>query len=57
MQVVYFSNVSESTKRFVEKLNIPSVRIPLRPRVEKMPELSEDSVLILPTYGLSLIHI
>lgn len=51
MQVVYFSNVSEYTKRFVEKLNIPSVRIPLRPRVEKMPELSEDSVLILPTYG------
>lgn len=51
MQVVYFSSVSEYTKRFVEKLNIPSVRIPLRPRVEKMPELSEDSVLILPTYG------
>lgn len=51
MQVVYFSSVSGYTKRFVEKLNIPSVRIPLRPRVEKMPELTVDSVLILPTYG------
>lgn len=51
MQVVYFSSASGYTKRFVEKLNVPAVRIPLYPRKEAMPELLEDSVLILPTYG------
>jgi len=29
MLVVYFSSVSENTRRFVEKLDLPSVRIPL----------------------------
>lgn len=49
--IVYFSSVSGNTKRFVEKLDHPSVRIPLRPRVEGIPQLEQASVLILPTYG------
>lgn len=51
MQIVYFSSVSGYTKRFVEKLNLPAVRIPLYPKKEEMPELTEPSVLIVPTYG------
>lgn len=49
--IAYFSSVSGNTKRFVEKLGHPSVRIPLRPRVEGIPQLEQPSVLILPTYG------
>lgn len=49
--IVYFSSVSGYTHRFVEKLDLPAVRIPLRPRVEGMINISEPAVLILPTYG------
>ena len=48
--LVYFSSVSETTRRFVERLEIPALRIPLRTRD---PHLSVRSpyVLISPTYG------
>ena len=49
--IVYFSSVSGYTHRFVEKLELPAVRIPLRPSQEYMPVLEGPSVLILPTYG------
>lgn len=45
--MVYFSSVSENTHRFVQKLGLPSVRIPLHGRIE----VDEPYVLILPTYG------
>lgn len=50
MLVVYFSSATENTKRFVEKLGLPSQRIPLR---RSDPELTVDEpyVLICPTYG------
>ncbi|MBN9373977.1 MAG: class Ib ribonucleoside-diphosphate reductase assembly flavoprotein NrdI, partial [Cellulomonas sp.] len=32
--LVFFSSASENTRRFVERLDRPAVRIPLRPRVE-----------------------
>ena len=50
MLVVYFSSATENTKRFVEKLGLPSQRIPLR---RNDPELNVDEpyVLICPTYG------
>lgn len=50
MLVVYFSSATENTKRFVEKLGLPSQRIPLR---RNDPELTVDEpyVLICPTYG------
>ena len=50
MLVVYFSSATENTKRFVEKLGLPSQRIPLR---RNDPELNVDEpyVLLCPTYG------
>lgn len=49
--ITYFSSSSGYTHRFVNKLGLPSVRIPLRPRVEGMIEITEPCVLIIPTYG------
>jgi protein involved in ribonucleotide reduction len=45
--LVYFSSVSENTHRFVEKLELPAIRIPLRERIE----VDDPYVLVLPTYG------
>lgn len=47
VRLVYFSSVSENTHRFVEKLGLPAVRIPIRGALE----VHEPFVLILPTYG------
>lgn len=49
--IVYFSSVTEYTARFVEKLGMPSVRIPLMTREAKEFTVDEDFVLIVPTYG------
>lgn len=49
-QLVYFSSVTENTRRFVEKLGFPAQRIPLRSKDERV-EVSEPYVLIVPTYG------
>ncbi|MGB3664389.1 class Ib ribonucleoside-diphosphate reductase assembly flavoprotein NrdI, partial [Mycolicibacter algericus] len=32
--LVYFSSVSENTHRFVQKLQLPAIRIPLHGRIE-----------------------
>ena len=50
MLVVYFSSTTENTHRFVEKLGLPSARIPLH---RGDPELIVDEpyVLVCPTYG------
>ena len=47
VRVVYFSSVSENTHKFVQKLGLPAVRIPLKGAIE----VREPFVLILPTYG------
>jgi protein involved in ribonucleotide reduction len=49
--VVYFSSVSENTKRFVDKLGAPSVRIPLKTEEAAAFVHDRDSVLVVPTYG------
>jgi len=49
--VVYFSSVSENTKRFVDKLGIPSYRIPLHINEASTYTHNRDSVLVTPTYG------
>ena len=49
--IVYFSSASNYTHTFVEKVGLPAVRIPLRPRVEGMITIDTPKVLILPTYG------
>ena len=53
VRIVYFSNVSEYTKKFVDRLGVPAIRIPVR-RTEPMPVVSDPYVLIVPTYGGSL---
>ncbi|MGP5265355.1 class Ib ribonucleoside-diphosphate reductase assembly flavoprotein NrdI [Brachybacterium alimentarium] len=49
--LVHFSSVSENTHRFVERLRRPSVRIPLRPRIEGALHVTRPYVLVVPTYG------
>ena len=50
-KLVYFSNVTENTKRFVEKLEVPAWRIPLRAKDETLDLDGQEYVLALPTYG------
>ena len=45
--LVYFSSVSENTHRFVQKLGLDAIRIPLHGRIR----VDEPYVLVLPTYG------
>lgn len=49
--IVYFSNVSNFTHRFVEKLEVPASRIPINSGEAGTFTISEPSTLILPTYG------
>lgn len=48
--LVYFSSVSGNTKRFVDKLETASERIPLYAREEPL-KVTEPYVLVIPTYG------
>lgn len=49
--IVYFSSVSENTKRMVEKLGLKTVRIPLKSDEAETFTHDHDSVLVVPTYG------
>ncbi|WP_173923015.1 class Ib ribonucleoside-diphosphate reductase assembly flavoprotein NrdI [Agromyces sp. Marseille-P2726] len=48
--LVYFSSVSGNTKRFIEKLDRPAIRIPLFAREQSL-RVDEPYVLVVPTYG------
>lgn len=48
--LVYFSSVSENTHRFVQKLEKPAHRIPLR-STDGPLVMDEEFVLVVPTYG------
>jgi len=48
--LVYFSSVSGNTARFIEKLGMPAVRIPLHPTDPPLV-VDEPFVLVTPTYG------
>ena len=50
MLVVYYSSATENTRRFVDKLGLPSARIPLRKSEEPLI-VDEPYVLVCPTYG------
>jgi protein involved in ribonucleotide reduction len=50
-RLIYFSNVSENTKRFVAKLGEPATRIGVLP-TDAPVIATEPYVLIVPTYGL-----
>ncbi|HBS6039768.1 TPA: class Ib ribonucleoside-diphosphate reductase assembly flavoprotein NrdI [Klebsiella aerogenes] len=47
--IVYFSSGSENTHRFVQRLALPAVRIPLNER-ERI-QVDEPYILIVPSYG------
>lgn len=49
--IVYFSNVSENTKRFVDKLNLQSHRIPIKWDDDTPLTLNREFVLVVPSYG------
>lgn len=48
--LVYFSSVSENTHKFVEKLDVESIRLPLRTSEETV-RMDRPFVLCVPTYG------
>lgn len=50
VHVVYFSSVTENTRRFVDKLGFESERIPLRAN-EPFLNVDQPYVLVVPTYG------
>lgn len=50
MEIVYFSNVSENTHRFVQKLGVDSHRIPVRSGDTPLVA-PEEYLLVVPTYG------
>jgi protein involved in ribonucleotide reduction len=48
---VYFSNYSGNTKRFVEKLEVDAIRIPIDWDPIDPVYIDEEYVLMVPTYG------
>lgn len=51
IDIVYFSNYSGNTKRFVERLNEnDAIRIPID-RGDRGPTVDQPFVLLVPTYG------
>ena len=52
MLIVYYSGVSEYTKRFVDKVGLPALRIPLEGSAPLL-EVEEPFLLITPTYATS----
>ena len=48
--LVFFSSVSGNTARFIEKLGLRAVRIPLH-STDPAPYVDEPYVLVTPTYG------
>jgi protein involved in ribonucleotide reduction len=51
IDIVYFSNYSGNTKRFVEKLNGNITRIPIDTASGGIPMAAREFVLFVPTYG------
>ncbi|SNY78948.1 class Ib ribonucleoside-diphosphate reductase assembly flavoprotein NrdI [Enterobacter sp. CC120223-11] len=47
--LVFFSSSSENTLRFIERLGLPAVRIPLNER-ERI-QVDEPFILVVPSYG------
>lgn len=49
--IVYFSNVSENTKRFVDKLDSAAIRIPVKWDESEPLVVNREFVLVVPSYG------
>ncbi|CAM3556532.1 class Ib ribonucleoside-diphosphate reductase assembly flavoprotein NrdI [Yersinia entomophaga] len=48
--LVYFSSSSENSHRFVEKLGLPAIRIPIAGAREKL-KVEQPYILLVPSYG------
>lgn len=48
---MFFSSTSENTSRFIEKLDEPALRLPLKTADAGLVRIDQDFVLITPTYG------
>lgn len=51
IHVVYFSNATLNTHRFVQRLEVPNTRIPLMSVDAEKFVVNEEYVLIVPAYG------
>ena len=49
MRVVFFSSISNNTKRFVDKLGVDGIRIPIK--IKESITVDEEYILIVPTYS------
>lgn len=49
--LVYFSSVSENTHRFVQKLQVPARRIPLKSDEAAVWTVDTPFILVVPSYG------
>lgn len=49
--IVFFSSTSENTARFIEKLDLPALRLPLKTSDAGLVRIDQDFVLVTPTYG------
>ena len=48
---MFFSSVTENTYKFIEKLDEPALRIPLKTAEAATFTVDEDFILVTPTYG------
>ncbi|ENM5841881.1 class Ib ribonucleoside-diphosphate reductase assembly flavoprotein NrdI [Vibrio mimicus] len=48
--LVYYSSASGNTQRFINKLGLPALRIPIGVE-QPLPEITEPFVLVCPTYA------
>lgn len=48
--IVYYSSASGNTERFVERLNMPSIRLP-QTLAQDLPMITQPFVLLCPTYA------
>lgn len=51
IDIVYFSNYSGNTKKFVEKLGMTATRIPIQADANNPIKMDRPFVLFVPTYG------
>ncbi|MDH5856142.1 class Ib ribonucleoside-diphosphate reductase assembly flavoprotein NrdI [Lampropedia aestuarii] len=49
--LVYFSSVSENTHRFVQKLQVPAQRIPIKSDEAAVWTVDAPYILVVPSYG------
>jgi protein involved in ribonucleotide reduction len=49
--LVFFSSTSENTARFIKKLDVPALRLPLKTADAGLVRIDEDFILVTPTYG------